>query len=100
MTNGLSDAYNATLDRIKRQRGAKARLGIAALMWISFAERPLLVNELGHALAVEVGSQDINTGLVPSIETIVGSCMGLVAIDPSSTRDFTGISAQTSRKYF
>jgi len=42
MTNGLGlgNAYGATLDRIKG-RGEKSRLGMAAPMWISHAERPL-----------------------------------------------------------
>src|SRR6202000_2437952 len=42
---GLGDAYGATLGRIKRQRGERARLGMAALMWIAHAERPLKAEE-------------------------------------------------------
>ncbi|RPB06236.1 hypothetical protein L873DRAFT_1649120, partial [Choiromyces venosus 120613-1] len=82
---GLSDAYTAALERIKQQRGALSRFGIAALMWISLAERPLLVDELCHALAMEVGSLSIDTESVPSIETVVASCMGLVTIDHASS---------------
>jgi len=43
MTNGLElgDVYSATIERIKAQDGDKSRLGMAALMWISHAERPL-----------------------------------------------------------
>ena len=52
---GLGDAYSATLGRIKRLGGEKARLGMATLMWISHAERPLKADELCHALAVEIG---------------------------------------------
>ena len=47
---GLGDAYGATLDRIKGQGGEKARLGMAALMWVSHAERPLKANELCHEI--------------------------------------------------
>jgi len=81
MANGLSDAYSVTMGRIKQQRGSRAILGVAALMWISMAERPLLVNELCHALAVETGSMDIDRGKIPSIETILGCCLGLVTVD-------------------
>ena len=56
---GLGDPYGATLGRIKGQGGEKARLGIAALMWISYAERPLKSDELCHALAVEIGSPNV-----------------------------------------
>jgi len=39
MINGLElgDVYGATIERIKAQDGDKSRLGMAALMWISYA---------------------------------------------------------------
>ena len=85
MTTGLSETYTATLERIKGQHGALARYGVSALMWISLAERPLLIDELRHALATEVGSPNINTEMVPQIKTIVASCMGLVTTDDASS---------------
>jgi len=66
---GLGDAYGATLDRIRGQGGEKARLGMAALMWISHAERPLKPDELLHALAIEIGSPDLNSDNILSIGT-------------------------------
>jgi len=53
---GLGEAYGATLERIKAQGGGKTKLAMAALMWICHAERALQVDELRHALAVEIGS--------------------------------------------
>ena len=69
MTDGLwlESAYVETLRRIKRQGRARARLGMAALMWTSHTERPLKVVELCHALAVEIGSPNFNMDNVPSI---------------------------------
>ena len=58
---------------------------MAALMWISHAERPLQADELCHALAVELGSTDFNTGNVPSISTLVGCCQGLIAVDKEAS---------------
>ena len=78
---GLGDAYSATLDRIKRQGGRKAKLGMATLMWISHAERPLKPDELCHALAVEIGSPDLNSDNIPSIRTLLSCCQGLVVVD-------------------
>ena len=49
---GLESAYGQTLSRIMRQGGGKAKLGLAALMWISHSERPLKVVELCHALEI------------------------------------------------
>ena len=63
-----------TLDRIKGQGREKARLGMSALMWISYAERPLKSDELCHALAVEIGSSNVNTDNVPLIGTLLSCC--------------------------
>ena len=69
---GLEDVYGATIERIKAQGGDKSRLGIGALMWISYAERRLGPDELCHALAIELGSTDFNLGNIPSISTFKG----------------------------
>ena len=82
---GLGDAYDATLGRIKGQGGDKAKLGILALMWISHAERPLKVDELCHALAVEIGSPSLNTDNVPSIGTLLACCQGLVVVEKETS---------------
>ena len=78
---GLGDAYDATIERIKAQGGDKSRLGMAALMWISHAERPLKADELCDALAVELGSTDFNDNNAPSMSTLVGCCQGLNTVD-------------------
>jgi len=82
---GLEGAYSATLSRIKGQGGEKARLGMAALMWISHSERPLEADELCHALAVEIGSSNFNSGNIPSIRTLLACCQGLVAVDKETS---------------
>jgi len=82
---GLGDAYRTTIERIKAQSGGKSRLGFAALMLVSHAERPLTANELCHALAVELGSKDFNAGNVPSISTVVSCCQGLVSLDKEAS---------------
>jgi len=82
---GLGDAYEATLGRIRGQGGEKARLGMAALMWISHSERPLKADELRHALAVEIGSPDLNTDNIPPIGTLLASCQGLVVIEKGAS---------------
>ena len=82
---GLGDAYSATLNRIMGQGGEKARLGMAALMWISHSERPLNPDELCHALAVEIGSPNLNTDNVPSIGTLLSCCQGLVVVDKKAS---------------
>jgi len=87
MTNGLGleATDGATLGRIKRLKGGKARLGMAALMWISYAERPLEASELCYALAVETGLPNLNIDNVPSINTLLVCCQGLVVVDKETS---------------
>ena len=87
MTNslGLGGAYCATLDRIKEQGVEKERLGMAALMWVSYAERPLKSNELLQALAIETGSPNVNSDNIPSIGILLACCQGLVVVDKEAS---------------
>jgi len=78
---GLSDAYGATIERIKAQGGDKSRLGMGALMWISHAERPLKANQLSYAIAIKLGSTYFNAGNTPSMTTLVSCCQGLITVD-------------------
>ncbi|RPB03109.1 hypothetical protein L873DRAFT_1732030, partial [Choiromyces venosus 120613-1] len=81
----LGDAYDATIRRIKAQGGDRERLGMAALLWISHSERPLKVDEICHALAVEIGSMDLDANNVPSIRTLLNCCQGLIAVDKEAS---------------
>ena len=82
---GLGDAYGATLERIKTQGREKTKLAIATLVWICYAERPLQVDELLHALAVEIGATDFDAENSPSIGTLLGCCQGLITVDKEAS---------------
>lgn len=82
---GLGDMYGTTLERIKAQEGERSRLGITTLMWICHAERPLQVDELCHALAVEIGSTNLNAENVPSVGILLGCCQGLFTVDQEAS---------------
>ena len=82
---GLEDVYGATIERIKAQGGDKSRLGMGALMWISYAERPLTPDELCHALSIELGSTYFNVLNMPSIMTLMNCCQGLITVDKEAS---------------
>ena len=82
---GLEGAYSATLSRIKGQGKEESRLGMAALMWISHSERPLMVGELRDALGVEIGAADLDIDNVPSIRTLLACCKGLFVVDKEAS---------------
>ena len=83
--NGLSDAYTATLSRLKAQKGNKSVLGLNVLMWVLYSGRPLRAKELCHALGVEIGSVDLDSENVPEFKTLLSSCLGLVTVEESSS---------------
>jgi len=81
--SGLSEAYTVTLARIKAQKGYKPVLGLKALMWVLYSERPLQAEELCHALGVEIGSGDLDPENVPALRTVLSSCLGLITVEGS-----------------
>ena len=83
--NGLSDAYMATLTRLKAQKGNRAGLGLKVLMWVLYSERPLKTQELCHALGAEIGSANLDLENVPALRTLLASCLGLVIVEASSS---------------
>ena len=82
--NGLRDAHSATLVRLKEQGESRSRVGMEVLMWLSHSERPLSVNELCHALGVEINSTDLSPENIPAIETVLACSLGLVVVEASS----------------
>ena len=83
--SGLSDAYTATLTRLKAQPGNKSILGLKVLMWVLYSERPLMVEELRHALGVELRSADLDGENIPALRTLLASSLGLVTVEASSS---------------
>ena len=78
---GLGDAYGATLERIRAQGVEKIKRAMATLTWIYHAERPLQVDELYHALAVEIRATDFDSKNAPSIGALLSCCQGLITVD-------------------
>ena len=83
--NGLSDAYRTTLTRLKGQKGNKSALGMKVLMWVVYSERPILGEELCHALGVEIGSTHLDSKNIPVLRTLISSCVGLVTVERHSS---------------
>jgi len=83
--SGLGGDYGATIAWIKTQDEEKSRLGMAALIWISHAQRQLKADELCHALAVELGFTDFNICNIPWVLTLVSCCQGLIAVDKEAS---------------
>ena len=59
-------------------------LAKSVLSWITYAERPLTTGELCHALAVELGEDELDPDNIPDVEDLVSVCAGLVTVDQGS----------------
>jgi len=85
VASALRDTYDRMLSRVKAQGEIKERIGMDALMWVSHSERSLRVGELCHALAVEIGSVDLDPENIPSIEILLDCCQGLLVVDKEAS---------------
>ncbi|GKT41991.1 ankyrin-1 [Colletotrichum spaethianum] len=78
----LATLYQATLDRILKSR--RAKLARRALQWVSRCRRLLNIDELRHALAIEIGSRDMDIENLTPIDMILSSSMGLLILNNSN----------------
>jgi ankyrin repeat protein len=80
----LGDVYESTMTRIKGQHEEDCKLAMQTLYWIFYALRPLQIQELQHALAVELGDRGFNKEGVPSEKLLTSVCAGLISINAES----------------
>ncbi|KAF8537641.1 ankyrin repeat-containing domain protein [Trichophaea hybrida] len=82
---GLNESFEKTLARIKQQFSDQGELALEVLRWISHAKRPLSIDELRQALAIQPNETCFDEDDMPDQGTIVHVCMGLVIIDQQSS---------------
>lgn len=78
------EAYNEAIKRIEAQLPRRRALAKSVLSWITYAQRLLTIVELSHALAVELGEEELDQDNIPNIEDVVSVCAGLVTVDEDS----------------
>lgn len=76
--------YDGTMKRIEDQPEHKRTRAKQVLMWISCAMRPLTVEELRHALGVELHTRQLDRKALPVESLLTPVCGGLVTIDKES----------------
>ena len=80
----MDETYDEVMKRIFKQNKKDARLGGKVLSWISYAKRPLTVDEMQHAVKVEANSTSIGKGDLISEDILVSVCAGIVTVDQGS----------------
>ncbi|KAI1377192.1 hypothetical protein F4677DRAFT_459094 [Hypoxylon crocopeplum] len=94
----LTDAYEKAMERVNGQKQGLKDLGIQVLSWITCARRTLSTLELQHALAVEIGEEELDEDNIPDIDLMVSVCAGLVTIDEES--GIVRLVHYTAQEYF
>ncbi|KAN0073087.1 hypothetical protein V8E54_009201 [Elaphomyces granulatus] len=95
---GLDKAYEDTVNRIENQQQGIRELAKKMLFWIVFAKRPLITEELRHALAVEPGTRSLDMRDLCPVKDMVSSCAGLVTIDQEG--NIIRLVHYTTQEYF
>lgn len=85
MPKELYKTFVETIKRIEQQPGSRSELGIRTMMWISHALRPIFIDELQHALAVNPEDTSLDQDNCPSPKLMVDCSLGLVTIDEESS---------------
>lgn len=70
--------------RIDGQPPNRVARAKSVLSWISYAKRQLTATELCTALAVELGSSELDGDNILDVEDLVSVCAGLVTVDEES----------------
>ncbi|KAJ7024967.1 ankyrin repeat-containing domain protein [Mycena alexandri] len=77
----LHDSYDVAMQRIDVQSKEDRKMARSTITWVANAKRPLTVEELRVALAVEPGTQQLDKENFMTIKRILSVCAGLVIVD-------------------
>jgi len=81
MPTELFDLYEITMNQITQ---SVDNLALKTLSWILYAKRPLIIDELQHAIVVEDGDRHLNEeDLIPA-KTLVEVCRSFIVYDQVS----------------
>ncbi|PKX95976.1 ankyrin [Aspergillus novofumigatus IBT 16806] len=81
LSHSLSGAFADTISRIQRLPESRSRLGMGALMWLTYTPRALRAAELSDALATQRAQNVVNSKYRPTTKTILECCQGLAIVD-------------------
>ncbi|TFK21593.1 ankyrin, partial [Coprinopsis marcescibilis] len=79
---GVNAMYEATMERIKGC--LRPQLALQALTWLIYARESLEMDDLRHALAVDMETFVYRTDCVVDAETLLSICCGLITFEPKT----------------
>lgn len=94
----LDSMYLETVERIQSQDEDDVRLARQVLSWVSFAFRPLTLDEIRHAVTVEPWSPTFDQDALPFEEVVTDVCAGLITVGHESK--VVSLIHYTAQEYF
>jgi ankyrin repeat protein len=94
----LDTTYNEVMQRIDDQPTGFRELGRKVLSWITYALRPLTVEELQQAIAIEPGESKMDKENFADSDDLVSVCAGLVTFEEES--QIIRLVHYTTQEYF
>ncbi|KAG8670707.1 hypothetical protein FPOAC1_003942 [Fusarium poae] len=85
-TLAYDEAYDDAMKRIESQHRERTAIAKDVLAWLTFAKRPLRVEELRTAVIVQETDSHLDEERLMDIEDMVSVCAGLVEIDEKNDR--------------
>ena len=84
LPQGVDFLYEDMLRRIESQGPEDFHLAMAVLLWITFAGAVLTSEELQHAVAITLGSSELNEYELVDVELLISLCCGMVVLEPET----------------
>lgn len=97
LPSDLAGYYGEAIRRIESQGESDAYSVKRAISFIFCARRPLTVDELCHALAVDEGDTELYDDALPAQDILVGASAGLIRVDRKSK--VIGLAHHTLQEY-
>ena len=98
LPDGIDKTYSEAWHRLCTQNPQRAELGKRILSWIIHATRPLRIQELRYALAIEDDDEEIDPDGLLDVVTLTSFCAGLVIVDEQ--RGLFSLVHPTTQEYF
>jgi len=94
----INGTYDEAMKRISSQDDEDVQLAKQVLSWLLYAQRPLTVTELQHALATEPEARALDEEALPDEDLLVSVCAGLVVVENESA--IIRLVHYTTQEYF
>ena len=80
----LDQLYDDAFHRIDVSNKDSRVFAHKALRWVAYTYRPLTVDELKEALAIEPGDKDLDSDAQPEVDDVLEACVGLLIVNNES----------------